>query len=123
MGTSWGPEAFTSRADNDRGRPGVRVAVLLADAAQAGTDGKASALGMGWTFTSSPTPPMTLVVLIDVDWSETNQDIPFSVDLVDEEVLGALLEDRVREHQNRITAAVRRATLRRIPVIPSWPTS
>lgn len=61
----------------------MRVAVFLADAAQSTPDGKASALGLGWTFTASPTPPMTLVVLIDVDWSETNQDIPLTIDLVD----------------------------------------
>ncbi len=74
----------------------MRVAVLLADAAQSSPDGKASALGLGWTFTGSPTPPMSLVVLIDVDWNETNQDIPLMIDLVDED--GAPVRFEVPEH-------------------------
>jgi hypothetical protein len=63
----------------------VRVALFLADAAQSGPDGKAHALGLGWTFTSSPTAPMALIVLMDVDWSETDRDIPLRIDLVDED--------------------------------------
>jgi hypothetical protein len=63
----------------------MRVAVVLADAAQSTPDGKAHALGLGWTFTSSPTPPMSLVVLLDVDWSETDRDLPCRIDLVDED--------------------------------------
>jgi hypothetical protein len=63
----------------------VRVALFLADAAQSAPDGKAHALGLGWTFTSSPTAPMALVVLMDVDWSETDRDIPCRIDLVDED--------------------------------------
>lgn len=63
----------------------MRVALFLADAAQSGPDGKAHALGLGWTFTSSPTAPMALVVLMDVDWSETDRDIPVRIDLVDED--------------------------------------
>ena len=63
----------------------MRVAVILADAAQSTPDGKAHALGVGWTFTSAPTPPMSLIVLLDVDWSETDRDIPCQIDLVDED--------------------------------------
>lgn len=63
----------------------VRVTVLLADAAQSSPDGKAHVLGLGWTFTSAPTPPMALVVLLDVDQPESNRQVPCRIDLVDED--------------------------------------
>lgn len=63
----------------------MRVAVVLADAAQGTPDGKAHALGLGWTFTSAPTAPMALVILLDVDWNETDRDLPCRIDLVDED--------------------------------------
>jgi Family of unknown function (DUF6941) len=48
----------------------VRVTLLLADAAQPAGSAKVSALGLGWSATSSPTTPMALVVLIDLDQDE-----------------------------------------------------
>jgi hypothetical protein len=76
----------------------VRVALFLADAAQSTPDGKAHALGLGWTFTSSPTAPMALVVVLDVDWSETDRDIPCRIDLVDED--GAPIMVRLTGQEN-----------------------
>jgi len=51
----------------------MKVTVLLADSAQADQAGKVHALGLGWTLTGSPSPPMAVVLLIDVEWTETNQ--------------------------------------------------
>lgn len=60
----------------------MRATVLLADAAQTDPQGKVHALGLGWTVTSSPTPPMALVVLIEVDWTESNRKFPFRAELL-----------------------------------------
>ncbi|WP_446724906.1 DUF6941 family protein [Nocardioides lacus] len=56
--------------------------LILSDAAQA-TDGKVSALGVGWRDTVSPTPPMGLVVLIDCPWDQTNTKHNAHIELVD----------------------------------------
>ncbi len=47
--------------------------LLLADAAQADPANKVHALGLGWTVTSTPTPPAALVALIKVPWHATNE--------------------------------------------------
>lgn len=60
----------------------MRATVLLADSAQSDPAGKVHALGLGWTVTSTPTPPMALVVLIEVDWTEANRKIPFKAELL-----------------------------------------
>lgn len=52
----------------------MKAHVLLADFAQAdGGSGKVSALGLGWTVTSTPTPPQAVVILLRVGWNETNR--------------------------------------------------
>jgi hypothetical protein len=50
----------------------VKITVLLADAAQVDPSGKAHALGLGWTETGTPTPPMALLLLVEVEWHEAN---------------------------------------------------
>ena len=51
----------------------MKISVLLADAAQADAQsGKIHALGLGWRQCQTPTPPFTLVILLDIDWNETN---------------------------------------------------
>jgi hypothetical protein len=50
----------------------VRLAVYLADSAQADDKGKVSALGLGWRNCGSPTPGFAVVILLEVDWDETN---------------------------------------------------
>ncbi len=47
--------------------------LLLADAAQADPANKVHALGLGWTITTTPTPPAALVALIKVPWHATNE--------------------------------------------------
>lgn len=51
----------------------MRTQVILTDAAQADQFGKAHALGIGWNVTGTPTPPMALLMLVEVDWHEANQ--------------------------------------------------
>lgn len=60
----------------------MKAVILLADAAQS-ESGKTHALGLGWNVTGLPTPPMALVVLIDVPWNETNTKHKLTIDLVD----------------------------------------
>lgn len=61
----------------------MRVHVLLADSAQADPSGKVHALGIGWTVTSSPTPPAALIAMVWVDWNESNQKFNLVGSLVD----------------------------------------
>ncbi|THG33005.1 DUF6941 family protein [Naasia lichenicola] len=63
----------------------MKTIVLLADSAQTDSQGKIHALGLGWSFTGSPTPPAAIVVLIEVDWNETNRRYKLEADLVDED--------------------------------------
>ncbi|GAA5157197.1 DUF6941 family protein [Ornithinimicrobium tianjinense] len=60
----------------------MKLTLLLADSAQE-AQGKVHALGLGWTAIGTPTSPMALVVLLDVDWDETNRDIALHIELVD----------------------------------------
>lgn len=50
----------------------MRLNVFIADAAQVDSSGKISALGLGWTTCPSPLPGFALVLILDVDWNETN---------------------------------------------------
>ena len=61
----------------------MKASLILADAAQADPRGKLHALGLGWSVTSTPTPPMGLVVLVDCPWDQTNVKHQMTIDLVD----------------------------------------
>lgn len=50
----------------------MKITVLLADSAQTDQSGKVHALGLGWSITTSPTPPMAIVVFVSVEWHEAN---------------------------------------------------
>lgn len=63
----------------------MRTIVLLADAAQTDTAGKLHALGLGWTVTSTPTPPAAVIAIVEVEWTETNMPYKIDFDLVDED--------------------------------------
>lgn len=63
----------------------MRTTVLLADSAQTDLQGKVHALGLGWSVTTSPTPPAAIVTLVEVDWNEANQKYKIEFDLVDED--------------------------------------
>lgn len=61
----------------------MKVHLFLADAAQADPSGKVSALGLGWRSCPSPVPAFAIVIIIDVDWDETNRQHKVTVELVD----------------------------------------
>jgi hypothetical protein len=63
----------------------VRATVLVADAAQV-VDGKAYTLGLGWSIVGTPVPPHAVVILLDVDWTETNQQFQMRAELVDQDM-------------------------------------
>lgn len=61
----------------------VRATLLLADAGQADSQGKVHALGLGWSITSTPTPPIAVAILIECPWDETNTKHQMLIELVD----------------------------------------
>lgn len=69
----------------------MKTTILLADSAQADQLGKAHALGLGWSVTTSPTPPMALVLLFEVDWNEANIRHHITVELNDSDGRPVLL--------------------------------
>jgi hypothetical protein len=50
----------------------VEAILLLANSAEATPTGTVSALGIGWSVISAPTPPTAIVILIKVPWDRTN---------------------------------------------------
>ncbi len=60
----------------------MKAKILLADHAKV-SDGKVDALGMGWTVTSSPTPPAAVVVFLEVGWDETERSHQVLLELLD----------------------------------------
>ena len=59
----------------------MHAVVLLADSAQ--SDGsKIHALGIGWSVTSSPTPPTALIVFVKVPWTAANVKHSFQLQLL-----------------------------------------
>jgi hypothetical protein len=61
---------------------GVKITMMLADAAQQ-VGGKLYILGGGWSTTGSPTPPMAVVIKIEVPWDRTNVGHDWRLALVD----------------------------------------
>src|SRR5580765_7312875 len=59
--------------------------ILLADAAQRSPEGKIHALGLGWTVTSTPLPPQSVVVFIKVPWDQANEPHQALLTLIDED--------------------------------------
>jgi hypothetical protein len=60
----------------------MEAVLLLANSAE-DHGGMVSALGLGWSVTGSPTPPMALVLLIKVPWDQTNRPHHVQIQLVD----------------------------------------
>lgn len=60
----------------------MEAILLLANSAEQ-NGGMVSALGLGWSQTSSPTPPAALVLLLKVPWDQTNRQHRLVIDLVD----------------------------------------
>src|SRR4051794_18852471 len=63
----------------------LEVQMILADHAVADPAGKVHMLGAGWSLTVTPTPPQAVVLLLKIPWDRTNQRIPLSLQLVDED--------------------------------------
>jgi hypothetical protein len=62
----------------------VRIsALLLADAAQIDSEGKISALGLGWTGVVSPTPPIAIVLCVEVQPDEVPANFEVRFELLD----------------------------------------
>lgn len=61
-----------------------RILIITADAASV-SDGKINMLGGGWTHINAGPANFTLVVRLDIPWTLTNQQVPWSLSLVDED--------------------------------------
>lgn len=46
--------------------------IVLANSAESTSTGTVSALGLGWSITTTPTPPAAVILLINVPWDQTN---------------------------------------------------
>lgn len=69
------------------------VTLLLANAAEQTPGGTLSALGIGWSVTTSPTPPSALLILVKVPWDRTNVKHSVVLDLVTDDGRPAPAED------------------------------
>jgi hypothetical protein len=56
------------------------LTLMLADFAQV-AEGKLYISGAGWTFTSAPSAPMAIAVLVHVPWVQANQRCTITVEL------------------------------------------
>ncbi|MEU7633388.1 hypothetical protein AB0C34_25980 [Nocardia sp. NPDC049220] len=64
----------------------MKLTLWTADSAQPDPSGKAHALGLGWSVTTTPTPPMALVVFVDIGTDEEiREEYSLKVLLVDDE--------------------------------------
>lgn len=63
----------------------MKVAIYLADYAQADQAGKVNAIGFGWTTIASPLGPFAVVVLIDFEWTESNVPHDVQCELLNED--------------------------------------
>ena len=61
----------------------MKLALYTADSASVDDRSKAYALGLGWTYIYSPTPPMALLAFIELDPEEVPAEILIHVELVD----------------------------------------
>lgn len=59
------------------------MTVLLADAAQIDGSNKISALGMGWTHTRVPSPPMAVVGFVELEQADLPVDLNIRLELRD----------------------------------------
>ena len=79
--------------------------LLLADSAQVAPEsGKVYALGLGWTATVTPLPPQAVIILVDVDWDETNVQHEAVVRLVDADGRPVTVSGPDGDHQIEVQA-------------------
>lgn len=87
----------------------MKLRLLLADSAQVGESNKVSALGIGWTRTITPTPPLAVIVLIDMDSREAGKKHQLVIELCDQDGKPVVLaggSDGVPESGVRIGAEI-----------------
>ena len=63
----------------------MRISLFLADYAQADDKGKIHAIGLTWVNVSTPLPPFAVVIVVDIDWSETNQPHQLTCELLNDD--------------------------------------
>ncbi len=61
----------------------MNLTVLLADAAQIDANNKIYALGMGWTHTKVPSPPMAVIGLVELEQADLPVDLGIRLELRD----------------------------------------
>ncbi|HET7689263.1 MAG TPA: hypothetical protein VFK41_02725 [Nocardioidaceae bacterium] len=62
----------------------MEATLLLANSAEEHANkGMVNALGLGWSVTGTPTPPISLVLMIQVPWDQTNIKHQVVIDLLD----------------------------------------
>jgi hypothetical protein len=61
----------------------LRAIVLLAHSGHLDKGGIVSALGLGWSTSSAPTPQHVLIVFAEVEWSEIGGEFPIQAELID----------------------------------------
>lgn len=89
----------------------MKATVLVADAAQA-VDGKIYALGLGWSHVGTPTPPHALIILLDVDWNETNHRFQLRAELVDSDMHEVTIQTSIGEQPVVLELSSRSVALR-----------
>lgn len=62
----------------------MNIAVYLTDYAQVDHRGKLTAVGFGWTRTTAPVRPHSIVLIIDSDLPDSPVEIPLNLRLLDE---------------------------------------
>ena len=61
----------------------MEAILLLPNSAEATSVGTVSALGIGWSMVSTPTPPTAVIIFIKVPWDQTNTRHQLRLHLVD----------------------------------------
>lgn len=61
----------------------MRAIVLLAHSAELDQRATVHALGLGWTTTPTPVPQHSLIIFVEVNWSELGRSFPIRAELVD----------------------------------------
>lgn len=62
----------------------MKVTLFNADSAQLDPRGKVHALGIGWSWLPTPTPPMAIVAIVDLeDTDQADKEILLTVELLD----------------------------------------
>lgn len=81
----------------------MKATVLVADSAEV-VNGKVYALGLGWDNISTPTPPHAVVILLDVEWTETNRQFHMRAELVDQDMQPVVIPTPLGEQPIAIEA-------------------